>query len=85
MALDADLVSILVCPESGVRLKVASAKEVTDMNELIGQGKVVNHGGAILKDPIEMLLITVDDRRAFQVRDGIPNLILSDSIDLVGV
>ena len=84
MGLDADLVSLLVCPDSGVRLRIASSQEVTDINQLIGQEKVVSRGGVVLRKPVDMLLVTVDGSRAFQVHEGIPNMILSDAIDLVG-
>ena len=84
MGLDADLVSILVCPDSGVRLRIASTQEVTEINQLIEKEKVVSRGGNVLTKTVHMLLVTVDGRRAFQVQDGIPNMLIDDSIDLVG-
>tara|TARA_A100001015_G_C14689679_1_gene593951 strand:- start:53 stop:310 length:258 start_codon:yes stop_codon:yes gene_type:complete len=84
MALDADLVSILVCPESKVSVRAASTQEIEEMNELIKQDKVVSRGGEVLTTPVDMLLITVDGSRAFQVQNGIPNMILDDAIELVG-
>ena len=82
MSLDLDLVSILVCPKSGVGLRIATAQEVKSMNELIDEKKVINQGGQVIESTVDLLLVTVDGHRAFQVNQGIPNMIFDESIEL---
>ena len=85
MALDPDFVSILICPESSVKLQIASPKVVTTLNERIATGTVTTRSGTTLTQALESALITVDGRRIFQVIDHIPNLLIDDAIELPNI
>jgi len=82
MSIDPDFVSILICPESKVKLKLADVTLVDSINKKIEDGQIVTRNGDALTQKVDGLLITVDGRRAFQVNDNIPNLLMDDSFEL---
>ena len=82
MALDPDFVSILICPESGAKLEVASEGLIKSINEQISTGSVTNRSGTVRTEPIEAALVTRDGSRVFEVVGEIPNLVMDDAIDL---
>ncbi|MBV70065.1 MAG: hypothetical protein CMH52_01830 [Myxococcales bacterium] len=82
MTIDPDFVSILICPESNVKLKIADSALVDSINKKIEDGQIMTRNGDTLTQKVDALLITVDDRRAFQVHDNIPNLLMDDSFEL---
>ena len=82
MAIDPDFVSILICPESKVKLKIADTALVESINKKIENGIIVTRAGDLLKTKVAALLVTVDGRRAFQINNGIPNLLLDDSFEI---
>ncbi|MEE2757377.1 MAG: hypothetical protein VYA30_12005 [Myxococcota bacterium] len=82
MTIDPDFVSILICPETNVKLKIADSNLVDSINAKIENGKIVTRNGDALTKKVDGLLITVDGRRAFQVNDNIPNLLMDDSFEI---
>jgi len=82
MALDPEFISILMCPESGSQLELATAEALDAINLRITNGEIETHGGTHLSSALESGLVTVDGCRLFQVSNDIPNLVMDDSIDL---
>ena len=82
MGLDPDFLSILVCPESGAKLQIASPKLVAKLNGEVSAGRLTTRSGATIAHPLTTALVTDDGRRVFQVTDEIPNLLMDDAIDL---
>jgi uncharacterized protein YbaR (Trm112 family) len=82
MVLDPDFISILVCPESGAKLQVASPRLIAKLNDEVSTGRLTTRSGTTVAQPLTTALVTDDGRRVFQVHDEIPNLLMDDAIDL---
>ena len=82
MAVNADLVEILVCPESRQPVHLASAEELEAVNARIRDGSLRNRGGDALSRPLEEALIREDGRVLYPVDDGIPVMLIEESIEL---
>ena len=80
--MDKRLLSILRCPVTHKGLAVASRDVLARVNAAIDAGKVANHDGQLLSDPLSEALVTDDDKLLYPVVDGIPVLLESDSIRL---
>ena len=80
--LDPDLLAILVCPESKQPVAMAAADLLTRVNTAIGAGDTVNRGGDPVTDPVKEGLLRQDGRVLYPVRDGIPIMLIDESIDV---
>lgn len=77
-----DLVEILVCPETKQPVRLASAQELAVLNERIRSGALRNRGGSEVKQPLVEALVREDGRIAYPVDDGIPVMLVEESIEL---
>jgi uncharacterized protein YbaR (Trm112 family) len=82
MAVKADLVEILVCPESRQPVHLASAEELERVNARIRDGSLRNRGGEALSHPLEEALVREDGRVLYPVDDGIPVMLIEESVEL---
>lgn len=80
--IDTALLEILVCPESKQPLRVAEADVLARVNEAIGAGSVQNRGGAQVSDALDEALLREDGAVLYPVRDGIPIMLIDESIPL---
>ena len=80
MPVKEDLLEILCCPLTKVSLRAVPAEVIQKINDRISAGQVRYTGGAVVKDPLEEALITVDNERVYAVRDGIPVMLVDESI-----
>ncbi len=80
MPIKDDLLEILICPQSKERLKALPAETVAAINERIAAGAVTFEGGARIKEPLEEALATVDNQRLYAIKDGIPIMLVDESI-----
>ena len=82
MAVNADLVEILVCPESRQPVHLASAEELEAVNARIREGTLRNRGGDAVGRTLDEALIREDGRVLYPVDDGIPVMLIEESIEL---
>ena len=82
MPLDPELLEILVCPETRQPVREARADELAALNERIRQGAVRNRGGEAVSDELREALVREDGKLLFPVEDGIPVMLIEESIEL---
>jgi uncharacterized protein YbaR (Trm112 family) len=76
-----DLIEILVCPETKQPVRLASAAELASLNEKIRSGALRNRGGEAVKQELAEALIREDGRIVYPVDDGIPVMLVEESIE----
>jgi len=77
-----DLVEILICPETKQPVRLADARELASLNERIRSGALRNRGGEAVKQELVEALIREDGRIVYPVDDGIPVMLIEESIEL---
>jgi uncharacterized protein len=80
--LSAELLEILVCPESKTPVRLADEALVASVNEKIAAGTVHNVAGQRVTRPLEEALIREDGLRLYPVLGGIPVMLIDESIAL---
>ena len=78
----AELVEILACPESRQPVRLASAEELAALNARIREGALRNRGGAAPEKEFDEALIREDGKVAYPVDDGIPVMLIEESVEL---
>jgi len=82
MPVDRELLEILVCPETRQPVRLASPEQLEGVNRRIRTGELRNRGGDAVKDPIQEGLVREDGRVLYPVDDGIPVMLVEQSIPL---
>lgn len=82
MPLDPELLAILVCPESRQPLSVAGADLLERLNAAIEAGRAVTRAGDPVADPVAEGLLREDGGVFYAVREGIPIMLIDESIDV---
>ena len=77
-----DLVEILVCPETKQPVSLASAELLARVNERVRAGTLRNRGGQAVTQPLQEGLVREDGRVLYPVDDGIPIMLIEESIEL---
>ena len=80
--LDASLVAILACPETHQPVQVADEATVSKVNAAIAAGTVKNRDGEAVSEAIEYGLVREDGAYLYPVREGIPVMLIGESIAL---
>ncbi len=80
--LDSELLNILRCPQTGLRLEIGDQQLVSQINQWIDARKLRDASGGLIEEPLEGLLVTTDHSTAHAIRHGIPTLIPGESIPL---
>lgn len=78
--MDSRLLEILCCPITRRPLDRISDSQLQQINAAISEGKVRNHGGAQLADPLAGALVTADGDLVYPVRNDIPVLLEEECI-----
>ena len=78
--MDKRLLSILCCPVTHKGLSLARPELLKNVNAAIVAGRLVNHEGDTLSEPLSEALVTDDGKLLYPVNDGIPVLIEGKSI-----
>jgi uncharacterized protein YbaR (Trm112 family) len=82
MSVSAELLEILVCPETKQPVKPASDELLAKLAEDIAAGRVRNRGGDPVTEPIAEGLVREDGKVLYPVDDGIPVMLIEESIEL---
>lgn len=85
MTIDPQLIEILVCPESKQPVAVADAAVLDRLNAAIEAGNATTLGGEKIGEPVTEGLLREDGRILYPVRDGIPIMLIDESIDVTGL
>lgn len=82
MPVDADLLEILVCPETHQPLGHASPEVLKRVNERVGAGTLRTRGGEPVKKPVQEGLVREDGRILYVVDENIPVMLIEESIEI---
>lgn len=82
MPISDELLEILVCPETKQPVSPAPADVIERLNTEIQAGRLRNRGGDKVSEPIEEGLLRQDGRVLYVVDDGIPVMLIEESIEL---
>ncbi len=82
MTIDPELLEILVCPETGQPLTVASAELLERLNATVEDGSAVTRGGEAVTQPVTEGLVREDGRVLYPIRQGIPIMLIDESVEV---
>ena len=82
MSVSEELLEILVCPETKQPVKTADASILERLNAAIQAGTLRNRGGESVTTQITEGLVREDGRMLYPVEDGIPVMLIEESIEL---
>jgi uncharacterized protein YbaR (Trm112 family) len=82
LPIDRELLDILVCPETRQPVRVASADQIAALNKKIDVGELRNRGGEPVRAAIREGLVREDGKVLYPVDDGIPVMLVEQSIAL---
>lgn len=78
--MDKRLLDILCCPASKVPLRMLAGSSIDALNRAIAAGTVHNGAGKRVSEPWRSALITQDNRMVYPVVDGIPVMLVDESV-----
>ena len=84
MPLDKELLEILVCPDTKEPVAMAGAGVLERLNAAIAEGRATNLGGEAVAAPVAEGLLREDGRILYPIREGIPIMLIDESIDVSG-
>ena len=82
MPVNSELLEILVCPETRQPVAQADAPLLARLNAEIEARRLRNRGGEALSKPIEEGLLREDGKVLYVVDDGIPVMLVEESIEI---
>ncbi len=82
MSVNPELLEILVCPETRQPVKPASPEVLSALNDRVAAGGVRNRGGESVSQAIAEGLVREDGKVLYPVDDGIPVMLIEESIEL---
>ena len=82
MPVSPELVEILVCPETKQPVAMASDDILAQVNERISAGSLRNRGGEKVEKAVSEALVREDGKMLYPVDDGIPVMLIEESIEL---
>ncbi len=80
--MDKRLLSILRCPVTQKGLSLATSAMLKNVNAAIDSGKLSNHDGQVLAEPMSEALVTDDGKVLYPISNGIPVLLEGESVNL---
>lgn len=85
MPLDKELLDILVCPETKEPVAMADAGVLGRLNAAVAEGTAKTVGGELVSEPVAEGLLRQDGRILYPIRQGIPVMLIDESIDMSGL
>ena len=82
MAIDQELLDILVCPETHQPVGLADTAMLEGINNKITANALKNHQGELVTKTVEEALVREDGKCVYLVDDGIPNMLIDERVDL---
>jgi uncharacterized protein YbaR (Trm112 family) len=82
MPVSQELLEILVCPETKQPVKPAPPELLQQLAASIEAGSLRNRGGELVSQPIAEGLVREDGKILYPVDDGIPVMLIEESIEL---
>lgn len=82
MSLDPELLAILVCPDSKQPVALAGTELLDRLNAAVKAGRAFTRAGDPVADPVAEGLLREDGRILYAVREGIPIMLIDESIDV---
>jgi len=82
MPISSELLEILVCPETRQPVALASEAILKKLNSEIAEQRLRNRGGERVTEPIAEGLVREDGRILYPIDDGIPVMLIEESIEL---
>ena len=82
MPVSQELLDILVCPETKQPVKPADDELLARINDQIKAGSLRNRGGDTVSNAISEGLLREDGQILYVVDDGIPVMLIEESIEL---
>ena len=80
--IDPDFLSILVCPETHQPVALADAATLDRVNAAVGAGRALTRAGEVVGEAVTHGLVREDGSVLYPIRDGIPIMLIDDSIGL---
>jgi len=77
-----ELLEILVCPETKQPVHEAGADVLARLNLEIAAGRLRNRGGEKVEKPLAEGLLREDGKVLYPVDDGIPVMLIEESLSL---
>ncbi len=77
-----ELVEILACPEDKTPVHLADTDLIERLNAKIRAGELYTREGELVLDLLEEGLVREDGKVLYPVREGIPIMLISESISL---
>ncbi len=77
-----ELVEMLICPETKQPVRLMRADELASLNARVRGGSLRNRGGAEVKQELVEALVREDGRIVYPVDDGIPVMLIDESIEI---
>jgi uncharacterized protein YbaR (Trm112 family) len=81
-AISADLLEILVCPETHQRLRLAEAGLLARLQGAQREGKLLNRAGEAIAEGFEAALVREDGAFAYRITEQIPVMLIDEAIPL---
>lgn len=78
--MDRKLLDILCCPASKQPLDLLNAAELAAINAVVGQSGLPRNDGSLQSEPLKEGLITRDHKLVYRIDDGIPVLLVDESM-----
>jgi uncharacterized protein YbaR (Trm112 family) len=82
MPVDRELLEILVCPETRQPVRPATAEQLEAVNRRVRSGELRNRGGEPVGQALQEALVREDGKVLYPVDDGIPVMLIEQSIAL---
>jgi uncharacterized protein YbaR (Trm112 family) len=82
MSVNAELLEILVCPETRQPVALADAAVLARLNAEVDAGRLRNRGGDKVSKRIDEGLLRQDGKVLYIVDDDIPVMLIEESIEL---